>query len=483
MSAGQCSPVFPFHLIGTPRYVSRTSAEARNLSGAAVAASRKVHSSSLSWLESQSRQHEYLQTRAAMLRAWMGAGDAGKRERERERGKKTRHRQWWFGKKGLWGHRAREKGPVGDRVSDEREEEEEVEGDADERDELAAEDEFLHVAILSDTEEGGAVFRRHLAHIKAHRPTADVLFHVGNRVEDPSSLDQWHRRWVGPLQSSRVGPSIPLAGVLGNLDGCTDRAGAGAGGSASAATDRLAHVFAALPSSAAATGEVSLRLPYSPSSPPLGGTPSSLIASHLLSATATTTTSSSCSKSMNPGWFAMVLGDCLWIGLDSSINASSSLGLRQTAFLRDTLRSLDEARVIRAAPPFVAVLVHVPPFVDFWDVMDWEKNERAKSERVRKDWVPLFERHHVDVVISGHSHAYQRGERNGVAYAILGGGGGRIDKARVEDWGMYKVTHLGHHYVRLDISKHVLSWTAYDATNNPFDHVLFVPDIEVDESY
>ncbi|CAI5483240.1 unnamed protein product [Closterium sp. Yama58-4] len=81
-------------------------------------------------------------------------------------------------------------------------------------------------------------------------------------------------------------------------------------------------------------------------------------------------------------------------------------------------------------------------------------------------------------VSCGHSHAYQRGERNGVMYAILGGGGERIDKHRVADWGMYKVTHLGHHYVRVDLSAHLLSWSAYDAANNPIDHVLFVPDVD-----
>jgi predicted phosphodiesterase len=39
-------------------------------------------------------------------------------------------------------------------------------------------------------------------------------------------------------------------------------------------------------------------------------------------------------------------------------------------------------------------------------------------------WVPLFEEHGVDLVLSGHDHNYQRfGARNGVRYIVHGGGG------------------------------------------------------------
>jgi 3',5'-cyclic AMP phosphodiesterase CpdA len=42
-------------------------------------------------------------------------------------------------------------------------------------------------------------------------------------------------------------------------------------------------------------------------------------------------------------------------------------------------------------------------------------------------WVPLFEQHGVDLVLSGHDHNYQRfGARNGVRYLVHGGGGPRL---------------------------------------------------------
>jgi 3',5'-cyclic AMP phosphodiesterase CpdA len=49
------------------------------------------------------------------------------------------------------------------------------------------------------------------------------------------------------------------------------------------------------------------------------------------------------------------------------------------------------------------------------------------DRRVRRRWVPLFERHDVDLVLSGHDHNYQRfGPRRGVTYLVHGGGGARL---------------------------------------------------------
>jgi hypothetical protein len=46
---------------------------------------------------------------------------------------------------------------------------------------------------------------------------------------------------------------------------------------------------------------------------------------------------------------------------------------------------------------------------------------------VRRRWVPLFERHGVDLVLSAHDHNYQRfAPRRGVTYVVHGGGGPRL---------------------------------------------------------
>jgi len=49
------------------------------------------------------------------------------------------------------------------------------------------------------------------------------------------------------------------------------------------------------------------------------------------------------------------------------------------------------------------------------------------DERVRKDLEPVFERHEVDLVFSGHDHVYERTVPiRGVTYVVSGGGGRRL---------------------------------------------------------
>ena len=58
---------------------------------------------------------------------------------------------------------------------------------------------------------------------------------------------------------------------------------------------------------------------------------------------------------------------------------------------------------------------------EFWE---GEKNEKDWGSIVYLKWNALFVRYGVDLVVSGHSHVYQRGRRSGVTYVIAGGGGG-----------------------------------------------------------
>ena len=53
------------------------------------------------------------------------------------------------------------------------------------------------------------------------------------------------------------------------------------------------------------------------------------------------------------------------------------------------------------------------------------------NSAVLSRWVPLFERHGVDLVLSGHDHNYQRfKEHRGVRYVVHGGGGARLYSIR-----------------------------------------------------
>jgi 3',5'-cyclic AMP phosphodiesterase CpdA len=53
------------------------------------------------------------------------------------------------------------------------------------------------------------------------------------------------------------------------------------------------------------------------------------------------------------------------------------------------------------------------------------------TPRVRRRFVPVFERHRVDLVLAAHDHNYQRfAKRKGVTYVVHGGGGGRLYSLR-----------------------------------------------------
>ena len=57
----------------------------------------------------------------------------------------------------------------------------------------------------------------------------------------------------------------------------------------------------------------------------------------------------------------------------------------------------------------------------------YTSGEYQSTPAVADRWVPLFERHGVDLVLSGHDHNYQRfARREGVRYVVSGGGGARV---------------------------------------------------------
>ncbi|KAG0252004.1 hypothetical protein BGZ95_006734, partial [Linnemannia exigua] len=103
----------------------------------------------------------------------------------------------------------------------------------------------------------------------------------------------------------------------------------------------------------------------------------------------------------------------------------------------------------------------------YWEKGAWEgKGEKHWGSFVRDRYVPLFQQHNVDLVISGHQHNYMRGQDDHMVYTIIGGAGGALDSEQVEDypaWVGGKVK-IRHHYVLMKITgDRRLIWEAYDA--------------------
>jgi 3',5'-cyclic AMP phosphodiesterase CpdA len=102
-----------------------------------------------------------------------------------------------------------------------------------------------------------------------------------------------------------------------------------------------------------------------------------------------------------PGrWWARELGDVLLVGLDSTRRRDES----QRAWLEQTLAA-SEAR-------WKVVALHHPPYS-----AGYQRSHRG----VREAFGPLFERHGVQLVLSGHEHDYQRSVPiAGVTYVVTG---------------------------------------------------------------
>ncbi|MBK6533374.1 MAG: metallophosphoesterase [Deltaproteobacteria bacterium] len=71
----------------------------------------------------------------------------------------------------------------------------------------------------------------------------------------------------------------------------------------------------------------------------------------------------------------------------------------------------------------------------------------------------LLRRHRVDLVISGHDHAYERGDDEGLHYLVTGGGGAPLYRRRSAR-AMSRAFAAEHHYVRVDVEREKVEFTA-----------------------
>ncbi|MDQ0993229.1 metallophosphoesterase family protein [Streptomyces sp. V3I7] len=137
-----------------------------------------------------------------------------------------------------------------------------------------------------------------------------------------------------------------------------------------------------------------------------------------------------------PGAYSFRYGNVGFVALDAndvSYEIPANLGRsggRQTRWLDRTLRELRAAKGV----DFVVVFFHHCAY---------STSQHASDGGVRAEWLPLFEKHQVDLVINGHNHVYERTDavrggavgrpvpigastdptRDGIVYVTAGGGG------------------------------------------------------------
>jgi len=162
----------------------------------------------------------------------------------------------------------------------------------------------------------------------------------------------------------------------------------------------------------------------------------------------------------NERYYSFKAGDALFIVLDSEGLIPIDLPVSEKAeesflfYFERQIAWLEETLDANADAPFVFAAMHRPMYS-----VNSDRQFETTLNRLR--WGDIFERHHVQVVFSGHNHHYHHAQNNGTHYVTTGGGGGHlrdIDDIQPET----VLTEKVHHHVVVDVEENEATLTAID---------------------
>ena len=142
---------------------------------------------------------------------------------------------------------------------------------------------------------------------------------------------------------------------------------------------------------------------------------------------------------------------------------------------------VEDLKKAKVSSEWIFVLMHQPPYSEAWSGGPYDG-----EDALREDVVPIMEANNVDMVLSGHTHDYERGlphppydpetgKGNNVTYVITGGGGSNLDNHKYFEWEQidfpdHKATigsndtdegeYYEYHYVVIEIDGKHLKFTA-----------------------
>ncbi len=161
-------------------------------------------------------------------------------------------------------------------------------------------------------------------------------------------------------------------------------------------------------------------------------------------------------------YYRFNFNDTLFISLDT--NDSLDQNSDKMIDWLDTTLSTEFAKY-----QWVIIYFHHPPY---------STGKHGSDMRVQKKLVPVFEKHEVDIVFSGHEHNYQRSCKilagtcviDGPLYIITGGGGAPLYSIGEPSW-FTKTQYSRHHFVKVEISECSLKLKAIDIKSRIFDSI------------
>lgn len=164
-------------------------------------------------------------------------------------------------------------------------------------------------------------------------------------------------------------------------------------------------------------------------------------------------------RPVSQGWFALTYGAVRFVGIDTSVPFSP--GSPQHQWLLEEFASPAHDDAV-----WRVVVLHEPPFT--------ATTGHGDNLAVQEHLVPLFEQRRVNVVFSGHSHAYERYLHRNIVYIVTGGGGGPLYPLLPDIRPPIRQVGLSlHHHCSIDVDPAAgrMTIAAVDATGRVVDLV------------
>ena len=121
------------------------------------------------------------------------------------------------------------------------------------------------------------------------------------------------------------------------------------------------------------------------------------------------------------------------------------------------------ARVLAAAPPGpLIVALHQPLYTG---------GPHAPNVDAQRQWAPLFRQFHVDLVLQGHNHLYERLRVDGVRYITTGGGGAPVYPCIRAQRGLERCVPVNH-FLEVRASETAIAVTAVQADGHVIERIV-----------
>ena len=128
----------------------------------------------------------------------------------------------------------------------------------------------------------------------------------------------------------------------------------------------------------------------------------------------------------------------------------------------DTQMAWLDADLAATKLPWKIVYMHRPPY---------SSGNHGSDTSLRNKLAPVVERHHVQLVLTGHDHTYERMiPQNGVAYVVTGGGGRGTYTVGQSSFTAFSESVIHYSYLEVGVDQLVLH--AIDAEGTEFDSLV-----------